>query len=221
MSKEAELKILMIDDHYLILEGYKNVLSKLDGRPKNLKIDTAESCDSGWYQVNSKNYDIIILDINFPISEANKIMSGEDLGLKIKEQYPQIDIIILTTLEDPLRLNNILLNINPSGFLLKGDTTPEELIRCVETVISNPPYYGSKISKLLRNEASNKYVIDETDRLILHQLSLGTKTKDLTKYVNLSLRAVENRKKKLKIIFGVSDRGNKSLLDRARESGYI
>lgn len=219
MREDTELKILMIDDHYLILEGYKNVLSKLN--IKILEIETAESCDTGWYKINSKDFDIVILDINFPVSETSKILSGEDLGLKIREKFPDMNIIILTTLEDPIRLNNILHNINPSGFLLKGDTTPDELLRCLETVITNPPYYGSKISTILRKEASNKYILDEVDRIILYQLSLGTKTKDLTEYVNLSLRAVENRKKKLKIIFGVSDRGNKTLLDRARESGYI
>jgi len=57
--------------------------------------------------------------------------------------------------------------------------------------------------------------------MILYQLSLGTKTKDLTKFIHLSLRAVEDRKKRLKEIFGVSGEGNKALLEKARESGYI
>ena len=82
-------------------------------------------------------------------------------------------------------------------------------------------FIGSKISKLLHSEVLYTSSIDETDRKMLYQLSLGTKTKDIGQYVNLSYRAVEDRKRKLKEIFGVSGEGNKALLEKARESGYI
>jgi DNA-binding NarL/FixJ family response regulator len=152
---------------------------------------------------------------------GGKIHSGEDLGIKIKRDFPGIKIIILTVLEDPFRIFNILSNIKPDGFLIKGETTSKELVRCLEKVLTSPPYYGSKISKLLRSGVTHKFAIDETDRIMLYQLSLGTKTKDLTEYVNLSLRAVEDRKKRLKEVFGVSGEGNRALLEKARESGYI
>ena len=95
------------------------------------------------------------------------------------------------------------------------------MIDCIETVIVAPPYYGSRISKLLHSQASHKFSLDKTDRIILHQLSLGTKTKDIPEHVNLSLRAVEDRKKNLKEIFGVKSEGNSALLEKARSSGYI
>jgi len=63
--------------------------------------------------------------------------------------------------------------------------------------------------------------LDEKDRIILNQLSLGTKTKDLTTHVNLSLRAVEDRKRKLKEIFDVVGEGNQALLKKARSIGYV
>ena len=98
----------------------------------------------------------------------------------------------------------------------------EVLTRRLATIFEKAIEYGSKISKLLHSEISlNTSLIDEVDRIMLYQLSLGTKTKDLTKYVHLSLRAVEDRKRKLKEIFGVSGQGNKALLEKARESGYI
>ncbi|WP_373060205.1 response regulator [Zunongwangia sp. H14] len=221
MEELNRINILLIDDHHMILEGYKNVLSQLELDNVELSIDTADNCDIAWGKIKNKNYHIVFLDINFPVQENSIILSGEDLGVKIKTQFPKIKVVILTVLEDSFRLHNILSNINPDGFLLKGETTSKELSRCLEKVITAPPYYGQKISKLLRSEVAHQFSIDETDRIMLYQLSLGTKTKDLTKFVNLSLRAVEDRKKKLKEIFGVSGEGNKALLEKARESGYI
>jgi len=221
MGNIKEIKILMVDDHHMILEGYENVLSRLTLKDINFNIDTAENCELAWEKIRLGNYHIVMLDINFPVSEGSKFLSGEDLGTKIKQDYPAMKVIVLTVLEDSFRLHSILNNINPEGFLLKGEVTAKKLIECLETVITSPPYYGSRISKLLHSHATNKFSLDKTDRIILYQLSLGTKTKDLPQKANLSLRAVEDRKKKLKEIFGVKSEGNNSLLEKARNSGYI
>lgn len=221
MDELRNVNILLVDDHHMILEGYKNVLSRAKFPGLSLTIDTSDNCDAAWEMVRNENYQIVFLDINFPVEENSKILSGEDLGAKIKEEFTDIKIVILTVLEDTFRLHNILSSINPEGFLLKGETTSRELIKCLENVMNSPPYYGAKISKILQSEKSHRPFIDETDRIMLYQLSLGTKTKDLTKFVYLSLRAVEDRKKRLKEIFGVSGEGNKALLKKARESGYI
>ena len=221
MEERKEISVLLVDDHHMILEGYKNVLSKLIIDQVDFIVDTADDCDLAWNKIKSGRYDVVFLDINFPVSASSRILSGEDLGIKIKEEYPSTRIVILTIIEDSFRLHNILSNINPDGFLLKGETTARELARCLEKVLDCPPFYGSKISKLLHSGNTQRHFIDETDRLMLYQLSLGTKTKDLPEVVNLSLRAVEDRKRKLKELFGVSGESNKALLQKARESGYI
>ncbi len=221
MENKKLINILMVDDHYMILEGYKNVLSGLELENVFTNFHTIDNCDDAWEMVSTSNFDIVFLDINFTPKNDAKILSGEDLGIKIKKAFPSIKIVVLTTLENSFRLQNIFNNVEPDGFLLKGETTSKNLIRCLESVIDNPPYYGPKISKLLRSEMKLKYTLDEVDRIILFQLSIGTKTKDITDHVHLSLRAVENRKKKLKEIFDVFESGNKELLERARECGYI
>lgn len=220
MTERGEIEILLIDDHQMILEGYQNVLSR-NFESVNLKVDIASNCDLAWNKIKAGTFEIIFLDINFPVTEESKILSGEELGLKIKKYFPKIKIVILTVLEDSFRLNNILSNINPEGLLLKGETGSRELTRCLEAVISSPPYYGPRISRILHSGIARKYSLDEIDKKMLYQLSLGTKTKDLTEHVNLSLRAVEDRKRKLKEIFGVTGEGNRALLEKARKIGYL
>ncbi|MCL6218816.1 response regulator [Zunongwangia pacifica] len=216
------IKILLIDDHPLILEGYQNVLSRLEIPEINFIVETSDNCEQAWQKIVSDNYDVVFLDINFPVSNNSKFISGEDLGAEIKKEFGNnIKLVILTVIEDPLRVQNILRNVNPDGFLVKGETNSEELITCLKKIISKPPFYGATISKILQSGVMNPQVIDEIDRQILHQLSLGTKTKDIPQHVHLSLRAVEDRKRRLKDIMNVQQGGNKALLEKARKSGYI
>ncbi|MAC64036.1 response regulator [Zunongwangia profunda] len=216
------IKILLIDDHPLILEGYQNVLNRLEIADIKFVIETSDNCDQAWQKIVSENYDVVFLDINFPVAENSRFISGEDLGAEIKKEFGnKIKLVILTVIEDPLRVQNILRNVNPDGFLVKGETNSEELITCLKKVITYPPFYGATISKILQSGVLNPQVIDEIDRQILHQLSLGTKTKDIPLHVHLSLRAVEDRKRRLKEIMDVQQGGNKALLEKARKSGYI
>ncbi len=220
-TKDDIISILLVDDHKLILEGYKNVLAKTDIEGVSLTLDTATDCDTAWKKLNTNTYQVVFLDINFPVNEDSRFLSGEDLGAAIRKKFPKVKIIIITFLEDPLRVHNLLIHINPAGFLLKGKADPKDLQLCIKKVLTSPPYYSHKIIQLIRLKLHDTAFIDEIDRKILYQLSQGTQTKDIPQYVHLSLRTVEDRKRKLKKLFGVSDKGNRALLAKARASGYI
>src|SRR5690625_5213585 len=108
MNKGKTITVLLVDDHELILEGYKNVLSNLDMPNIKLTIDTANNCDTAWEKLKTETYQIVILDINFPVYENSQFLSGEDLGISIKKDFPDTKIIILTVLEDAFRIKNLL-----------------------------------------------------------------------------------------------------------------
>lgn len=219
MKEKKEVNILMVDDHKITTEGYELILENTENENFSFACDSAQSCDSAWEKILARRYDLILLDLGFPINPKSKFPSGEELGQKIKEEYPETKIIIITDTNDSFRLSNILSKINPEGFLLKGETNSREIARCVETVLDDNTYYSPKVSKLVRSHFTNTHNLDEYDRKILHLLSLGTKTKDLPKYVPLSLRAIELKKRNLKDIFDAED--NEDLLRNAREAGYL
>lgn len=221
MEIKEVLNILLVDDHQMILEGYINTLDKTQKNTYSCFFDTENNCDQAWERIKAKKYHIVFLDINFPIKKQSRFLSGEDLGIQIRKDFPEIKIIISTVLEESIRLHNLLKNIDPEGLLLKGETNSKELVRCFEKVIESPPYYSPKITRRLRSEIKHGPHIDDIDRMILYQLSLGTKTVDLTQYIPASKRTIENRKRRLKEIFGVTEQGDRALLEKARENGYI
>lgn len=205
----------------MILEGYMNVLSRAKLEEVRLQVDSAEHCDKAWAKIREKEYDVVFVDINFSNATEGKIKSGEELGKKIKTEYPSIKVVVLTVLENRFRVEQILRNLNPDGFLLKGETTSKNFLRCLEMVLVSENYYSPKVSKMLRSGFSTGVVLDEVDEEILRQLSLGTKTKEIPEYVHLSLRTVEDRKRRIKEAFGVAGESNRALLEKARENGYI
>lgn len=216
------IEILLVDDHNLIIEGCKNLLNQrsLD-KSLNYKIKLANNCDLAWKLIKENKPDLVCLDIKFGKYKSQDFPTGKELGLRIRKDYPDTKIVILTNLSNSYQIRNILLDINPDGFVLKEETTAHDLIKCFEKALICPPYLGSKIGKIIQNEITSKLSVDEKDRIILYQLSIGTKTKDLPNYVHLSLRAIENRKKKLKINFGIHDEGNRELILKAKEHDLI
>lgn len=219
--KKRIVSVLLVDDHPIILEGYKNVFTHTGSKELDFTFDTANNCDTAWEKLCKNLYDVVVLDINFPVREGSKFLSGEELGISTRRKFPEIRIIIITIMESKLKIQHLLTHIEPDGFLIKEETTAKELLLCMDKVLTSPPYYGTKVTRLLQPKI-NQPVLDHIDQAILYQLSLGIRTKDLPKYVSLSLRGVENRKKRLKEILGVgSKEGTKALLDKAREKGFI
>lgn len=216
------LSVLMVDDHPMILEGYKNVLQQV--KDINLKIDTANDCDSALSKFKSavqNPYDLVFLDIKIPPCAKGKILTGEDLGAYLRQEFPSTRIIILTMFSEKLRLINILQNVNPNGFLIKSDVTPQELQAAVQTVIKGQNYYSETIKKIIERQQTKHHVLDDYDRRILYHLSKGTKTRNLVEYVPLSLGAIEKRKRKIKEVFNITSGGDREILDKARELGFL
>ncbi|MEM6686952.1 MAG: response regulator [Bacteroidota bacterium] len=220
-----DIKVLIVDDHPMIIEGYKNALLGVNSDEMTLRIDTADSCDGAYTKIKNAStgtpYDVVFLDIKLPPSSDGKIISGEDLGIKVKELLPDTKVVILTMFNNNFRIHNILKNINPDGFLVKSDVTSDELMRAFQVVLTDPPYYSHTVTKLLRTRIINEVVLDDIDRNILFHLSKGIKTKNLTEYIPLSLAAIEKRKRHLKEVFDVEKKGDESLLEQARNTGFL
>ena len=219
------INILMVDDHPIIIEGYQNVLMATKDEDQTLLIDTANNCDTAQLMINRASkgtpYDVCFFDISLPASEDGKYASGEDLALLAKKVMPEAKIIILTMFNESFRIHNIIKEINPDGFLIKSDLTSMELADAFQQILRFPPYYSSTVSNYIKKTISSDIYIDDINRKILHLLSQGIKTKSLTEYIPLSMSAIEKRKKQLKLLFSVMDGKDETLLQEAREKGYL
>ena len=223
---QETIRILMTDDHPMIIEGYQNTLLATKKDSQDLKIDIANSCDESIKFMNravslENPYDILFMDISLPPSSDGKYTSGEDLAIYARTIMPNAKIVILTMFNESYRIHNIVKTIDPEGFLIKSDLTSKELASAFQAVINNPPFYSGTINSMIRKTISNDIVVDEVNRKILHLLSQGVKTKNLIEHINLSMSAIEKRKKHLKELFFVEDGNDETLLNEARNKGFV
>jgi len=221
-----KIRILMIDDHPMIIEGYQNTLQFTKKSNQELYIDIANNCDEAVkYMEKSLEkampYDVLFVDISLPPSKDGLMQSGEDLAEHARIILPKSKIIILTMFNESFRIHNIIKTIDPEGFLIKSDLTSSELASAFQAVLKNPPFYSGTVNSHIRKSITTNIIIDEKNRKILHLLSQGVKTKNLAVHLDISLSAVEKRKKQLKALFLVEDGQDETLLEEARKKGFV
>ena len=223
----GKYKVLIVDDHPIICDSYKDAFAEVNKEFEHLQIqiEVALDCDAAREKIRNnwveKGYDLVFLDIRLPASRDRKLVSGEDLGELIREEQPQAKIIVATTFNDNFRMLNIFKSLNPEGFLIKNDLDTKELTTAISHVIQGKPYYSSTVAGLFRKQMSQSMNVDKIDRLMLYELSMGTRMKEMPKVVPLSMAGIEKRKRILKQKFDVEDQGDKALILKAREMGFI
>lgn len=216
--------VLIIDDHPIIADAYKSALLRAANKNElyEFGVKMVSSCDEALLEITKKEtIDLVFLDMKLPKSSDGQFLSGEDLGVEIRKQLPEVKIIVATTYNDNYRVSNILKSINPEGFLIKNDITPKDLVSAIETVMDNTPYYSQTVLKLLRTHINHDFFLDKIDRQLLYELSLGTKMVDLPKTLPMSLSGIERRKRQIKEIFDIQKESDRVLVEHAKEKGFI
>lgn len=133
------IKIMIVDDQALIRDGLKMILSLCED------IEVIGEAVNGKDAIEAlimNRPDIILMDIRMPI------MNGVEATKVIKERYPAIKIIILTTFDEDQYIFEGLKN-GADGYILK-DVKSDEIIRAIKEV-----YKGNV---LLQPEVATKVV---------------------------------------------------------------
>ena len=109
------IKVLIVDDQELIRQSLKVVLNVSPGIEV---VDTASSGSEALKSAAAHRPDVVLMDIRMPG------MDGVEATRLLKERYPQIKVIVLTTFDDDEYVFGALQN-GASGYLLKGSNVTE------------------------------------------------------------------------------------------------
>jgi len=224
--EQENIKILMTDDHPMIIEGYQNTLLATKKKSQKLIIDIATNCDESIDFINKsialgEPYTVYFFDISMPESSDGLYKSGIDLAKHVRNVSPSSKIVMLTMFDESYRILSIINTINPEGFLIKSDLTSRELASAFQAVLFNPPFYSGTINQCLKRTGFSKIELDEVNHKILYLISKGNKNKDIAVEMSLSLSSIEKKKKFLKEVFKVEEGDEINLIEKAKGYGFI
>lgn len=149
------LKILIADDHPVVRQGVKQILTE---ELQLKQFGEARNAREVLENVSKKKWDILILDINLPD------MNGLEILRQLKKVHPDLPVLVLTVFdEDQIAIR--VLKAGASGFVTK-ETMPNELIAAVKKIHSGGKYVSPSLAEKL---VFNIYAADE--KPVHHKLS--------------------------------------------------
>lgn len=124
------MKILLVDDHPLFIEGIRTVLQRLND---DVVIQAAGSCEEAIeLTADDDDVDLLLLDLNLPG------VSGLDGLLQLRPQLPATPIVLLSASEDR---NKVLraIELGAKGYIPKS-SSPDIIITALQLVLSGGVY---------------------------------------------------------------------------------
>ncbi|CAM1370879.1 DNA-binding response regulator, NarL/FixJ family, contains REC and HTH domains [Tenacibaculum sediminilitoris] len=222
----GQTKILLVDDHQLIIEGILSYLKDIDG----LEIETANSCDEAFSKIKSSlhkdPFHIVFTDLSFDNQDQNVVLDGGESLIKalLKEETP-IKIGVITGHSETNRVFNVIHNLNPSAYILKGKCSTDELTFAIQKMLKGEVYYTHEIHQKLLKRALVEIQMDDIAVQILSELPKHAKISNLEGLIKksdgslLKVRSIESKLSKLRTDLQANN--NTDLVLKAKELGII
>src|SRR5690606_36814706 len=198
-----QLNILIIEDHHLIIEGYRSLLNN-DGLGLNVTITQLNTCEAAFQFLTTRTktvFDIVFLDWGLPLYERQKIFNGGHLVKYIIKHSPNAKIVVLTSHVEAFTLYQIIKEVRPAALLTKSEFSSDNVKPLFEAVFANETFYSNEVIRQINTLTSQEIYLDNFNRQIIIFLSQGVKTKNIPQYLPLSLSAIDKRKVQIKDYF--------------------
>lgn len=140
----SKLSVLLVDDEPLLLESLEIILTFNDMQIAGMAHDGFEALEA----LAKAHCDIALVDLNM------KGMGGIELIAHMKEKYPKVKILVLTTFYDDKNITQAIAN-GADGYLLK-DSGKEAILGAVSQIMGGRNVIDNKVMQRLAALMSGK-----------------------------------------------------------------
>jgi DNA-binding NarL/FixJ family response regulator len=190
------ISVFIIDDHQMILEGIHSLLL---GERDIEWIGSARLPGELMVFLKTKQPDVLLMDINLPQK------SGLDLCKEVKEKYPAVHIIGLST-SDQVSVIRKMKENGASGFLLK-DASKQEIIMALREVSEGKEYVSFSVAEALKKRIPNDQlpVLTKREKQILEFIAEGLTNNEIATKLFLNSTTIDSHRKNMLTKFNVKN----------------
>ena len=216
----TSIRILLTEDHSLVRAGIRTLM---EAQPDMEVVGEASNGEEAMEKARELRPDVVVMDLVMPG------IGGMAATRRMKEEFPEVQILILTILEDD-RYFFEAIRSGDSGFILKG-VLPADFLSAVRTVAVGQVYLYPSLRAKLVNEYLGQAKVEQgkmaadglTDReqQILALISEGRTGKEMARTLGISPHTVEHHRQNLMAKLDLHNRAEliqyairKGLLDR-------
>lgn len=182
------IKILLADDHALVRQGFKMILS---AQPDMEIVGEAGNGREAVELAEKLQPDLIVMDVTMP--ELN----GIEATRRVTTAAPRARVLALSMHKDAVYVREIL-RAGARGYLLK-DSVDADLLAAVRSVAKGEGYLSPGVSDAVLTDY-RKHVTDPLDLLtsrereVLQMIAEGKTNKEIANHLNLSLYTVDTHR---------------------------
>ena len=183
-------RVLLADDHTLVMEGLKSLLAS--------HVDVVGSAEDGRALVEAAirlKPDVIILDIAMPV------LNGIEAARQLRKDLPAAKLIFLTMYSDALYVDEAL-RMGVSGYVLKRSAA-SDLLEAIQTVHRGHRYLTPLLGRAsgeaepLRGQTVVSGDLTARQREVLQLVAEGRSEKEIAFELGISLKTVQFHKSNL------------------------
>jgi two-component system nitrate/nitrite response regulator NarL len=190
MELKLPIRIILVDDHHIILDGLKSLL---ESDSDFLIVASLHSAEEALKAVKNNMPDILLTDYSLPE------MSGLELFKILKPQYPELKVAMLS-MHDEESVVRAVLKEGIHGYLLKS-IQQFELKNALKQIALGYPYVSPEITKILMSDFNRPdqkpELLTERESEILRLITKEYSNKQIGEKLFISERTVETHRKNI------------------------
>jgi len=188
MTELKKWRIMLVDDHKILLDGIKQLLS---AEPDLEVIAEATDARMGMNLLSYLQVDILVTDLSLPdVTHTSFIVD-------VRKKFPDLKILVLS-MHDESELLRDVIKTGVNGYVLKSNSR-EELVKAIRNVIQGEHYVSPDVSlKLMEHEQrKNNSILTDREIEIVRLISKEYSNKLIADALFISERTVESHRKNI------------------------
>jgi two-component system invasion response regulator UvrY len=180
-----KIEILIADDHPIVREGFKQVISETDDM---IVADEASNGQEVLALVRKREYDLILLDISMPGRNGLEVLK------ELKSEYHKVPVLILSIYPEEQYAVRAF-RAGASGYLTKA-SAPNELISAIRKIVHGGRYVSEslaeKLTYYLDQDISKPLhdLLSDREYQVMLMLGSGKTVKEIAEILFLSVKTI-------------------------------